>query len=291
MQTVIYADILFFMNTVITFLILLTTADIIKVSSAKCRYAAGAFAGGVFSFIILAPPMNFLLVLALRIIISILIILITFRIRNVRHFLKCVFGFFLISFLFAGIVYFISGYLDFPNVYYNNGFTYFDFSALSLIIITASVFLSVRIINKKILNKTKSDMLFNVEIFYKGNKARVCALYDTGNTVKDIYSGKPVIIVSIYQLEDIIDTDSFIKLQKVFCDSSFFDLPQGIRLLPVKTIGEKKLLPAFTSDKAVVYDAETNRTIDKACIALTDDTFGNNEYKALINDAVLGKVL
>lgn len=291
MQTVVYADILFFINTVITFLILLTTADVIKIRSAKNRYITGSLTGGIFSFMIFAPPMHFLLVLIIRAVISALIILITFRIKNVRQFLKCVFGFFLISFLYAGIVYFISGHFNIANIYYNNGFTYYDFSAVSLIIITTCVFLCVRFLNKKILNKTKSDMLFNVEIIYNEGKVNVCALYDTGNSIKDIYSGKPVIIVSINHMSELLEPECLIKLRKTFEDSSFSDLPQGIRLLPVKTIGEKKLLPAFTADKAIVYDTEKNRTIEKACIALTDDNFGDNEYKALINDAVLGKVL
>ena len=98
LQTVVYADVLFIVNAVITFLILITTADLTKIESVKSRYVSGALAGGILSFIILAPEMHTVIVVIVRLIISILIILITFSFKNLIQFFKCVSGFFVISF-------------------------------------------------------------------------------------------------------------------------------------------------------------------------------------------------
>ncbi len=290
LQTVIYADVLLFINTVITFLILLSTADILRINSSRCRFLAGAFSGGIFSFIIFAEPMNIFLLFFIRIIISVLIVLITFGINNFRRLMKCFAGFFLISFLYAGVVYFLVSCFSFSGVYVNNGFTYFDLGAVSLIIITVILFACIILINRIILAKKKADLLYDVSIFRGDRSTKVCALYDTGNNVKDIYNGSPVIIVSISVLDKLMDNDELVRLKSFFVNSSYCDLPAGIRLLPVKTIDSARLLPAFSADKAIIGNSENCFVTGKVCVAVTEDTFGENKYKALINDSVSGKV-
>lgn len=290
MQSVIYADVLFFINTVITFLILLTTADILRINSSKCRFLSGSFAGGIFAFIIFAPPMNIFLVFLIRILISVLIVLITFGINNVRRLLKCFTGFFLISFLYAGVVYFVSSFLGFSGVYLNNGFTYFDLSAVSLIAVTVILFICICFINRKILSRKKEDMFFDVRICRGGRTASVCALYDTGNNVKDIYSGRPVIIISITGVDRLMNKNELNLLEDFINNRTYCELPEGMRLLPVKTIDTEKLLPVFQADNAVISNDENRFYVEKILIAVTSDTFGENKYNALINDSVLGKV-
>lgn len=290
MQTVIYADVLFVINSVITFLILITTADITKVHSVKARYISGAFSGGLLSFILFAPEMKFIFVILIRLIISILIILITFRLNNVIQFVKCTSGFFLISFLYAGIVYSLSNFFNLSRVYYNNGYAYFDFSAMSLIVITTVIFLIIRLVNRKIFIRNKNDDLFAIRVVDSGREAEFSALYDTGNSIRDIYNGRPVIITSIYSIESLLSAEKLSIIKKILEKKDISALPQGIRLIPVKTIGADNLLPAFTAESAIVSNDEINISVHRVCIAVTEDNFGDNKYTALINDSVFGKV-
>ena len=64
MQQVIYVDVLIFLNTIITFIILLTTVEISGVSPKTFRLLTGSLLGGIFSLIILAPEMNVFFVFA-----------------------------------------------------------------------------------------------------------------------------------------------------------------------------------------------------------------------------------
>lgn len=290
LQTVVYADVLFIVNAVITFLILITTADLTKIESVKSRYVSGALAGGILSFIILAPEMHTVIVVIVRLIISILIILITFSFKNLIQFFKCVSGFFIISFFYGGIVYFFADCISFPDVYYNNGYGYFDFSAVSLIVITSSVFLCIRIINKKKLHKSKNDEIYNVEVRDNGRYICTRALYDTGNSIRDVYNGRPVVIISFTCIKDLVDKSIYMEIYDFFYKKDMEKLPKGIRLIPVKTLSSDKLLPAFSAERAIISNEDVKLVIDNVCIAITDDTFGEKEYKALLNDAVFRKV-
>lgn len=290
MQTVVYADVLFVINAVITFLILITTADLTKIESVKSRYVSGALAGGLLSFIILAPEMHILIVITIRLIISILIILITFRLKNLIQFIKSVAGFFIISFIYGGIVYFLSDCIALPKVYYNNGYAYFDFSAVSLVLITSAVFLCMKVINKILIVKNKTDEIYKVEVNNNGKTISVYALYDTGNSIRDIYNGRPVIIISLNNIESLVEESVYLGITDFFEKNDMEKLPKGIRLIPIKTLSSDKLLPAFTAERAVIVDDTVNIVIEKVCIAITDDTFGTNNYKALLNDAVFRKV-
>ncbi len=290
MQTVIYADILIIMNSIVTFFVLLSTSDIAKISCNRIRVLAASLIGGVFSLIIIAPPMNMLLIVITRIIMCLIIVLIGFPVKTLRSTLKCVAGFSLISFLYAGIVYFLSGIINTNRIIYNNGYGYFDLSAYSLVGIIIIIFFVVKLLNKKIMSVQKKDYLFDTEIEFREKKFIIKALFDSGNNVKDSYTGRPVIIVSFAEIEDAF-SDEDKKTVLEILNGNYSDIGKGMRLIPVKTLGEQRLLPAVSAERLTVKDEFSSIKINEPCIAISADSFGGSSYGALINDSVLGKVI
>ena len=290
MQTVIYADILIVMNSIITFLVLLGTSDIVKISCKKIRLLTGSLLGGIFSLIIIAPPMNILLIVLTRIIICLIIVLISFPVKTLRSAMKCIAGFCLINFLYAGIVYFLSGLIHSNRIIYNNGYGYFDLSAFSLVCFIVSIFFAVRLLNRKILSVQKKDYLFDAVIEIREKSFKLKALFDSGNSVRDSYTGKPVIIVAFTEIEDAFSPEDKKSVVEIL-NGNYSVIGKGIRLIPVKTLGEQKLLPALSGKRLTISDEFKHVTINEPCIAISSDSFGGNRYGALINDSVLGKVI
>ena len=288
MATVVYADVLIFLNTIITFIIILTTADLIKIESEKIRYLTGSLVGGVFSLIILAPEMNIFLTLISRMLICILIVIISFNVKSFRKIIKCISGFIIITFLYSAFFYFVFTFTHYRKLYYNNGYFYFDFSALTAIFITAIIFLILWLIKKLIVGKADENNLYNVEIFVDNKIIKVNALYDTGNSIKDNFTGQPVILLSLSDI-NILDDNLINSVSSLLNNENFILSDIRLRLLPVKTLGEYKLLPAFSSDKAIIINDLTKIIVEKPTIAVCEDVFSGKAYSSLINSDVLGR--
>ena len=286
MQQVIYVDVLIFLNTIITFIILLTTVEISGVSPKTFRLLTGSLLGGIFSLIILAPEMNMFFVFATRIAMSVSIISVTFNVHKIRKFLRCLASFVGISFVFAGIVYCLETFSSASFLLMNNSMVYFDVSFFSLVIMCTIVFAVIKIINKKLFVKTQTDLIYELEITFNEKTVRTLALYDSGNCVQDIYTGKPVIIVNANEIRDFFDEKTFNSLFVDFSDEENAINDVKLRFLPVKSISSSTLLPAFTAQKIIISDENIRKEIVYPCIAVTFDELGESSYKALINQSI-----
>jgi len=290
-QTVIYADLLVILNIVVTLIIIITASDILRIDSSKTRYIAGAVAGGLFSLIILAPSVNVLFAVLIRLVMSAVIVLLSFKLNSIRLYIKCFLVFNGVSILLAGILLTAGIIVNNDSVLSNNGFIYVDFSISGIILIICASFLLIKIISRKLFLRRKRDLIYLTEIQYNGKKIYVKALFDSGNSVVDIFTGKPVIIVSLNELKPLFEADFTDKIELFFLSGQYENCPEKMRLLPVNTLGNSCFLPAFTADRAIVSGNELLKITEKPCIAISDNTFDGKNYSALINEAVTGQVI
>lgn len=289
MQTVIYADILIFLNSIITLFILLATSELLKTDVRKLRLITGSFLGGIFSLIILAPEMNLFLILITRFLISMIIIIITFSTKSLRLAVKAIVYSYLITVLFAGIISFIMLNFKTEKIYLNNGFIYFDIDILVLIFSVALSYLFFRLVIRYLSVKNKNDIIYNAEIKYNDKIIKIKALFDTGNEIKDIYTNKPTILVSIKEIECFFDHSDIITLNKTIQNDNVDTLPVGFRLIPIRSLGCEKLLPAFSADSAEIHNKDIHKILNEPSIVITSDCFDSKKYSAIINKNVLGE--
>ncbi len=291
MQTVIYADLLVILNMIVTLIIIIITSDILNIDSYKTRYIAGSVAGGALSLIILAPPLNVFYSIVVKMLTSGVIVLLAFRIRSIKIYLKCFFLFNGISLLLAGIMLFTGMIINGSNIISNNGYVYVDFSISAVILIICASFVIIKTVNRKIFIKTKNELIFDAEIIYKDRKVLVRALFDSGNSLVDIFTGRPVIILSVDDIEALVETTTFNEIRRYFDFGEYENCFGMLRLLPVKTLGNSCFIPAFTAERAIVTGNEIVRIVEKPTIAVTDNTFEEKNYSALINESVTGQVI
>ncbi len=291
MQTVIYADLLVILNIVVTMIIIITTSEILKIQSEKTRYVAGALAGGFLSLIILAPPVNLFFSVLIRVFMSLIIVLLSFKVHSFRLYMKCFFIFNGVSFLLAGIMFAAGMLISNNSVVANNGFLYVDFSISAVILIICASFLLIKIINRSIFMKNRKDLIFDTEIHYCGRKISVKSFFDSGNSLQDIFTGRPVIIVSAEEIKPLLEASFYDEIRSFFENGEYESFSGKIRLLPVRTLGNSCFIPAFTAKKAVVSGNDLIKIIEKPTIAVADNTFEGKAYSALINESVTGQVI
>ena len=290
-QTVIYADLLVILNIVVTLIIIIITSDLLKIQSEKTRYIAGSLAGGFFSLIILAPSMNMLFSVAIRIVISLIIVLLSFRVHNLKLYFRCFFMFNGVSLLLGGIMLAAGILINNDSVVANNGFVYVDFSISAVILIICASFFLIKIINKNVFMKNRRDLVFDTEIHYEGRKILLKAFFDTGNSLTDIFTGRPVIIVSSEEIRSLLEPSFYAEITGFFNEAENGSFSGKIRLLPVRTLGSSSFIPAFSAEKAVVSGNDTIKIVEKPTIGVTNSTFEGKAYSALINESVTGQVI
>ena len=287
MQTVIYADILFFINFIITFVLLNLTSDFSGNDAHPKRIIPGSIVGGVYSFIILAPTMNALLLILLKVIMLLSIVLISFKTVTLKKFISCTMTLLLVSFVFSGIMYSLSVSMLKNRIHVNNGYFYLDIGPIKMIFVITLFFVIIKILKRTVFTRKKSDFIYNLFIRSSNEQIMIKALYDSGNFVTDPFTGNPVIIVNISEGIRLVDAEVYYRLKDILNNAEFDCIPEGVRLIPITALGHSQLIPAITVD-CVIVDFDTGQiNLQKPTVAFTDNSFDNKLYSALINESVL----
>ena len=201
MTGVIYADVLFILNTYITYAILMLTALFLHISPSRLRALTSAIIGGIGSLIILFPWADNGVLGFIRLVLCLVLPLVSFSYSGIKTLAKQVVIFLSVNFLFAGIMFAIWYFVSPTAVYYNTGIVYFDIDALSLVVLTAVCYFAVRIFRGIIDLKAPKNTIYDVYLTVLGEEIYLKGFLDTGNNLKDPFTGSDVIIVSRSALE------------------------------------------------------------------------------------------
>lgn len=269
MKTVVYADILIILNFIINYLLLKAESMITGQNYKTIRLIISSFIGSLFSLTIFINKIHPIFNIVTKLIYITIIILIVTEIKSLKNFLKHFFAFLSVNFIFSGIMLAIN-ILLFPNLsVYNNGIIYFDIDILSLIIISVICYLLIWVITKITNNKTPPKCVYDIAIKYKGRAVKGKALFDSGNTLCDCFSGKPVVIA---------EKDLIIKLT----NKEEFENLKNYRLIPFSTISGKSILPAFMPDSIEIIISGNTKIVENIFIGITDKKIISGNYSALI---------
>ena len=112
-------------------------------------------------------------------------------------------------------------------------------------------------------------------IKYQGNIISVDAISDTGNSLIDSFTGKPVVICPEKKL-GFRDDFSLDNAENIF-------EKYGFRMIPYFTIGNTGMIPVFKPDEILITDQETGKNYPAdALVGLI-----SKETKAIFNPNLL----
>ena len=116
---------------------------------------------------------------------------------------------------------------------------------------------------------------YTVTVYASGESCTIHALLDTGNSLCDPVTGKPVCILGKRQAGEILKEKEL----------------QTLRYIPYCSVGtEKGVLPVIRAEKMCIHTGQ-ECWVEKPLIGICEeDSFTNGEYQMILNPAILGGV-
>lgn len=232
----IYLDLIFFINFAFDFLLLLVVNIILKRNVKLYRIIIASFVGA-FSIIFLFIKMSNLTLFLAKFLISIIMILISFKYINLKTFLNNIICLYLCSIVLGGFLYYLS--LEFS--YKNEGLIfYYDGMSINFIIllIISPIVLYIYIRQAHKFKNTFSK-IHNLEIIFdNGRRLKLSAFLDTGNQLYDPYFNKPIILVEKDMLKNKV------KLANVM-------------YVPYNSLNNRQILKCIKANKAFINGRES----------------------------------
>jgi len=188
----VYVDLVLILNIAMDFLLLLATSVILKRNIKFYRIILGGIAGGI-SIIFLFLNLNNLELFLFKLIVSTIMVLITFSFKNIKYFFNNLLYLYLLSIILGGGIYL----LDVQFNYQNNGLVFINsgFSLNVVVLVIVGPFIIYSYIKSMKKFKQNYSNLYKVDMIYKNKKYMFNAVLDTGNRLYDPYKRRPVVIV------------------------------------------------------------------------------------------------
>lgn len=290
-----YIDVFFLENIVMNYLILLLTSKISKSKVSSLRLFIGSIIGAVYAVLLVTfPDFKIYYTVFAKVLLSFLIIAITFSPKRIKNFIKCLAMFYVATFIFAGGA-FAFLYFNQSGGFVKNGIVYmFWQSKLTMIlfsIFTVGIIMKIfwEVIQSRVL---KDKLLIPLRIFFENNTIYMAALIDTGNSLHDPLTNLPVVVVEFMAIKDILP----IEIKKIFEESKEEDLNwitktlydsrwlSRFRLIPFTSLGkENGMLIGFKPDYIEIGENQNKKGVTSVVIGIYNKALSKNEkYRALL---------
>ena len=267
---VMYADILFVINTYVTYALLRSCALVSRVHVSRLRAVLSSLLGGAFSLVILIDGITNSVLSVLRLLFSVFLLFAAFYPFKRKTLFRLFGSFFLVNFAFAGLMLALEMLAIPGSMLLSGGIVYFNIDALTLVILTAVCYCVLSAVSFLLRAKAPAGTVFEAEIEYDGNSYSCRALLDTGNSLFEPFSALPVIVAD----------------RKLFGDD--FSIPdERLRLVPCSCVTNESVLKAFRPDKLTVSSPKGKIKTTGVYIAITDEKIKNSEFKLLLHPQVL----
>lgn len=282
MTQVIYADVLFILNTYITYALLLLTALISGFKATRLRLTSAALLGGLYSLIILIPGISDSLITLSRVPAAIIFLFISFSAKNKNQILRIFCTFFLVNFIFAGLMLALWYFFYPQNMYFTGFVVYLDIEPVTIVALTALCYFLIKGINMAVKIKQPKDTIFDITLHINDKVVKTNGFYDSGNSLYDPFTGKQIIIFSRSALRSIFPENTTIYDQAV-------KLGLNVRFLPCTSIGGSTLLPCVKADQIKIKSVSLSVCLEDRLIAITDEKIKGGAFGALLNKDIFSE--
>lgn len=288
MTRVIYVDILIVTNFIINYFLLMLTVKLSKSKLKRIRIVIGSMVGSLCSIIILFNTMSFFYINIYKFILAIVIVLISFKYISLKKLTKNIIFFYIVSFIFGGIMTAVWLFLTPSNMVMHNGIVYFNYSITALLIFTAIIYFILNIIIDVYMKVDIKNTKYDVELYIFGNKVSCRGFLDTGNTLKDVYTNKAVIITSLDFIKKYLPNELTYEINNYFRNDFTNIVNSGkIKYIPFNSININGLLPTINIDKIVLKNTEKTFEDKEVLLSISNKDISLGEYDVLLNRLII----
>lgn len=120
----------------------------------------------------------------------------------------------------------------------------------------------------------ESEQVYKVDILEQGKRIEVQALFDTGNALREPFSGKPVSVIEKEQVKEIWEEKT----------------PEKYRLIPFHSIGkEHGVMRGMEVEEIIIWKGDRKIILHKAVIALYEGKLSRDDrFQMILHQGSLG---
>lgn len=285
MKYVIYIDVFFCVNLVMDFLILKLVSLYIKPQTTYIRCVLGAALGSFLSVLSLLISYENIIwhMLFSYIFIAVAMVVGTFGLGKWQELIKRCIVLYVITIFLGGLINFLYSY-TYMGVFLQNIFIGIRSKTNILWMVGATLvaYICLKVLVRIVKRHSNTNMIVAVKLVHKGKESFLTGLIDSGNSLREPYTGKPVHIVCEDAISQLLESQDI-------CTERF-------KLVPFTSVGNKHgLIKVITIDELWVYIIEdtlkyTNDAIyikNEVAIGLYEGSLSNvGEFQMLLHNSV-----
>ncbi len=277
MQTVIYADVLVALNTVLTYLLLCAASAVSRVPNRTGGTVAASLLGGASALIVFVDLPAAASVLY-RIGTAALLTFLAFLPKKPKPFIKAYAAFFGAGFLFGGAMLAVEWAFHPSGMIYRSGAIYCDVNIVFLLGVSLAVYGLLLVAEHFLRWRTARGDLCEATLWLRGSGVRLVALCDSGNTLRDPLTGRSVCIGEANALAPLFTPE---ELRYLRASAVGDDIPPSLgrrlHLVPCRTVGGNTLLKAVVCDRLDVTEGRGTYRVARAAVAVSPRPLGTCE--------------
>ena len=293
----VYLDVVLIENLCMNYIILFATAFIVKIKISHIRLIISSFIGAMYSVLMYLKVLPLYSNIFMKVILSVVMIYIAYKPKNLKQMSKQLVIFYLTSFVFGGCAFALLYFIKPQNILMKNG-VFIGTYPIKIALLGGIVgFIITHIAFKIVKNKMiKKDIIYEIEININNKKVKVKAMLDTGNMLRDPITKTPVIVVEKNKLYEILPNKILDNINKIIGgdEENIISLEEQnyisrLKIIPFNSIGKQNgLMLGFKADEIKIIMDEEIETIKNIIIGVFDKEFCKNDsYSALIGLDIL----
>jgi stage II sporulation protein GA (sporulation sigma-E factor processing peptidase) len=301
LEQVVYIDVLFGINFVANFLILWATDQLLRLHTKGRWLALGALGGALYAVLIFFPRLSFAYSAAAKMLFSLGLVALTYRIRGSRLFFKTLAVFYTVSVFLGGALvafFYVSGIGSKTGAVVRNGSLYFEMPWRPVMLGFLAGYPAVWIVCR-LLRRKKEEHLYPIRLTQGQKTVNLMGILDTGNHLKEPFSGNAVLVAEYERVRDILPSEFCLCFEKKRSEGreetsdweEVFSAASGLRLraIPFHSVGrENGMLVGFCPDRVSVEENEREIALSKVVVGLYAGQLSkDNRYGALLSPEMM----
>ncbi len=278
MPLTVYADILLIVNLYIDFFLLWCVKKFLHLRVKNRRLALGALVGAVCSLSSLLSTLPEWAFLLLGLCSALAVTGAAFAPISPRMFFRAALSFWAFTLLLAGFFLFLLRFFAPKNVAVLGNVVYFDLSLPLLFFFTCGAYLLFSLSQKLFSSALGGLHCQWITVENQGDQVRLYAKADTGNSLREPFSGLPVLVCQAESLGETVPPELLSLLDAKAPPSP--ENPGNLRLIPFESVGGAGILPAFRPERVTVVKTQQKL----ACyIGVSHQKLSAGQFDALYN--------
>ena len=267
------------------YIIVFATGVVIKNECKKLRLLIASVIGAIYTIVMYLEIIPIYSNFIMKFILSIVITYIAFNPKSLKKLIKNLIIFYLVSFVFGGCVFALMYFLKPQMAQIRNG-VFVGAYPLKIALVGGIIsFIIIQISFKLVKSKlSKKDMIYDIEVTLDNKSAKIKALLDTGNLLKDPITGYPVIVVEKASLRKIIPSNILNNSEKIIggdiseliCDSEFSKTISRFRVIPFSSLGKQNGLLLGIKPDSVNIKLDEKEKLNNVIVGIYDKSFTKN---------------